>query len=245
MTITKTKAPAPALTNIFASAPSVKAPAKATKAEGRKAFAVEGLSELAAINAMLGTLEGLKETFEAQVKAAGLDLYVQESLRYSSKPDTFNLEDDKAKGQYQMRKRSSVSALTDEEVTLLAALNIPFEENVKVEEHFFFNPALLQDQKVMVKISNALQKIKDLEGVQIVMKQEAQSKTVVSDGSIEAACKTIKDKDQLAAVLKIVGVQALKTIFDSPEMRDALLVLEGAGIKLVPDASPAAKGKKK
>jgi hypothetical protein len=227
--------------DIFAAAQSVKAPAKATKADARSSFQVEGLSELAAINAMLGTLEGLKETFEAQVKGNALGIYTTEAMRYNKKPDSFNLVDDSATGQYQLRKRSSVSALSEEEVALLSALGVPVEENVKVEEHYFFNPELLKNQKVMAKISAALTKIPELKDEQIVMRQEAQSKTVVADGSIETACKTIKDKDQLSAVLKVIGVSALKTMFDSPEMKDALAVLEASGIKLVPDAAPKAK----
>ena len=230
--------------NIFAAAPTVKATKKATKSESRAQFAVDGLSELAAINAMLGTLEGLKATFEEQVKSAALKIYTVEAIRSASKPETFNLLDDQATGQYQLRKRSSVSVLTVEEVALLEALKIPTEEKEVKPEYFFFNPSLLEDQKLMVKISNALTKIKELDGVTIVMHQAAEVKTVVADGSIETACKTIKDKDQLTAALKVVGVSALKTMFDSAEMKDALKVLEGAGIKLVPDATPAPKGKK-
>jgi hypothetical protein len=228
--------------SIFDTATVIPAPKKATKAESRASFQVEGLSELAAINAMIGTLEGLKEQFEAQVKDGSLAIYTAEAMRYGKKPESFNLVDDKATGQYQLRKRSSASALADEEIALLEALSIPTEANVKVAERFVFNPELTQAQ--LEAISKAVTKEKALAGVSVVLKQAEVKTTIVSDGAIEAACKNIKTKDQLVAVLKVIGVSALKTMFDSQEMKDALKVLEGAGIKLVPDAAPAAKGKK-
>ena len=230
--------------SIFDSAP-VTATVKVSrsKADKREVHAVKGLSVLAALNAMIGTLEALVPTYDTMVKDESLSILVAEALRTGKKPETFNIVDTKSTGQYQMRKRSTASALTPEEIAICAAYGIPTVKNTKVEERFVFNPEVLADQKVMDKISKALTRIPELAGMCIIQKQEAVETTVIAEGAIEAAC-ALKAKDQMVAALGVAGVQAVKTSFDSDEMKDALEVLAGAGIKLVPDAAPAKKDKK-
>ena len=228
--------------NIFDAAPTtITVKVSKSKSESRPVHAVNGLSELAAINSLMATLEGLKEGFEAQVKAEGLDIFTTLALKAGIKPETFNLVDDMSTGQFQMRKRSTASPLTEAEVAICKAYSIPTVENVKVQERFVFNPEVLQDQVAMEKISKALGRIPELKGMTIVQKQEEQKTTVIADGGIEASC-ALKDKAQMVAALAVSGVQALKTKFDSEEMKDAFEVLAKAGIKLVPDA-PKAKAK--
>ena len=231
--------------SIFDSAP-VTATVKVSrsKADKREVHAVNGLSELAAINAMIGTLEGLAPQFEAQVKDESLAILVAEALKTGKKPETFNLVDDMSTGQYQMRKRSTASALTDDEINVCKAYGIPTTTNTKVEARYVFNPDCLADQKVMEKISKALLKIPELAGMAIIQRQEAVETTVIAEGAIEVACK-LKAKDSMVAALGVAGVQALKTSFDSDQVKDALEVLAKAGIKLVPDAAPKKEKKAK
>lgn len=217
------------MTNIFAAA-SVAAPkVKKTKANTRKSFEVEGLAELSAIQALMGTLEGLKATYEAKVKETSLEIYVGMALETPAKPDAFNLEDGGSTGQFQLRKRSQLSPLNEGEVQILAAYGIPTAQNVKQEECFKFKQDALADPAIAQRISDALTADPVLAGMEIIVKQEAIITNIVADDSIEMACRTIKEKAAMTAVLKIAGVQAIKTQFESAEMQKALDTLAAAG----------------
>ena len=229
--------------NIFATAPVIKTESKKSKADNRPVFAVEGLGELAVINVLIATLGSLKAEVEERVKGQGFDIYVDQAEKTRDKVEAFNLVDERATGQYQFKKRSSTSALSDAEIELLESFKIPVEKNKKVEGRFVFNPEALADPATAQKISNALTKIPELKGLNIVSWQDEISNTVVSDGAIEQACKTVKGHDKLVEVLRVIGVEALKTKFDSEEIKDAFEFLAKKGIKLVPDEK-AKKGKK-
>lgn len=231
--------------NIFDTAP-VAATVKVskTKAEKRAVHAVEGLSELAAIDALIASLQAARLGFEGQVKDQGQEIYVSEALKTGLKPETFNLVDDMSTGQYQVRKRSTASPLTDDEIALCEAMGLPTVKNTKVEKRFVFNPEAIKDQAVMEKVSKALTRIPELKDMNIVQLQEAVETVVVADGAIEKAC-TLKVKSQMVAALALVSVPAIRTAFDSEEAKDALDVLSKAGLKLVPDAEPKTKRGKK
>jgi len=217
------------MTNIFAAASTAAPKVKKTKANSRKSFEVEGLAELAAISALMGTLEGLKSTYEAKVKETSLGLYVGLALETPAKPDAFNLEDGASTGQFQLRKRSQLSPLTDAEVQILAAYGIPTAKNVKQEECFKFRQEILADPAIAQEISDALMSNPKLAALDLIVKQEAIVTDIVADDSIEMACRTITEKNAMTAVLKIAGVQALKTQFESAEMQKALDTLTAAG----------------
>jgi len=229
--------------NIFDAAP-VTATVKVakSKADKREVYNIPALDRLSATRAMIATLETLSEQFEGEVKEASMDILVGLALKTGKKPETFNLVADKSTGQFQLRKRSSASALTDDELALAKALGIPTVENTKVEERYVFNPDVLADQVVMAKISKALTRIPELAGMCIVQHQEAIKTTIIADGALEVACG-LKSQDKIVTALGIAAVQAVKTSFDSENFKDALDVLAKVGIKLVPEAKAKKKAK--
>jgi len=217
------------MTNMFAAASTAAPKVKKTKANSRKSFVVEGLKELAAISALMETLEGLKATYEAQVKDSSFGIFVDLALETPAKPDAFNLEDGASTGQFQLRKRSQLSPLTDSEVAILTAYGIPVSENVKQEECFKFRSEILADPVLAQEISDTLMANPKLASLELIVKQEAIITKIVADTSIEVACKTLTNKIHMSAALKIAGVQALKTKFESTEMQVALDTIKQAG----------------
>lgn len=215
--------------NIFTAASPAPLKVKKTKANTRTTHSVEGLAELCAINALMDSLEGMKATYEGKVKSFALGIFAQEAMDLDKKPDTFNLNDGDETGQFQLRKRSSTSPLTDAEVAILTGFGIPTAVNIKQEECFKFKQEVLADAAIAQRISDALTADPVLAGMDLIVKQDAIQTTIVADNSIDYACITIEDINAMLAILKIVGVQALKTKFSSPEIQVALDTLKAAG----------------
>ena len=230
--------------DLFATAKTVKAEPK-PKASDRVKVAVEGLSELAACRALIGTLEGYAARFEETVKVAAFTKWVQDAFRTRTTPKGYDLVDDHATGKYAFKKKSSLSVIPDDTLPLFDAMKIPYEMKIVQPDHWFFSPDLMEDEKARQVISAALGKEPYLKGKEILCHQEAVLKPVTTDETISEAIKLVQTEAQLLAFGPAIGVNAVSTMFDSPEVAAALAVLEAAGVKLIPDATPGAKGKKK
>lgn len=215
--------------NMFASA-KVEAPKpKKSKAASRLTVTMDGLAELAAANALIDSITTIKATLEEKVKAASLAIFADQAIEGHKKPESFNLEDTGATGQFQLRKRAATSPLTPAEKAILEGFGLPVKVNTKVEECFKFRSEVLADPAMAERISAAICADPVLASMDLIVKQEAIKTDIVADDTLEKAASTLTEKNALLAVLKIAGVQALKTAFASPEMQEAINVLKAAG----------------
>jgi hypothetical protein len=245
---TKTKtAPAP---DAFANAevvPNATAP-KSKKKTDRPEFDVKGLTNLAACRAVMAMLKGAEETFKAPVDKRIFDLYLERAFATKSVPVNFTGVDEvmdkdgkvqiaSATASCEMKKRSTASPLSADEVAILDNLKIPHEEVIvtpAIPERYFIDEELVQDADVRAAISEAIAKHPKLKGLTIIKKQapaEAVTKEVVTDASVIAACQ-LQDKDKMERALKIVVGPSVKTVFEQEDVKAALAVLAAAGIVL-------------
>ena len=223
-----TKASAKAGTgNIFASAKTVDAPAPAPKAKKGEKLEVKFGSELdqyAAIDAVIKTCTGLKETLGGLIKEQNMTTFVGLTVKHGKRPDNFTGVSDKATASMELRAKGQ--KLNDEERKALDELKVPYHENVISETHerFFFNPALLADQAMMEKISRALTKIPELEGVDIVLKQE-EARVVeyrVDETTFDAIAR-LGNLDQVRKAYDSAATLAIKPKVNSSDKLDKAL----------------------
>ena len=183
---------------------------KASKSAPRKELPIEGLSDLAAINAMMTALEGLKASIETSVKAQAFNSFMS-LTGVGVKPDSFTGIEKNATGSMELRKRGTNSALSTDEAAVLVSHGItPFKE-VIAPELFGINPKYAGDEEIMLKVEQALSEVDDLPE-DFIVKQEEKSKLVVSEANMTEAfaAKNKLSAEAYEALVRIVTTQAVK-----------------------------------
>lgn len=193
------------MANLFTNAKVAGKPAKAAKGKDKTEVVIEGIADLAAVDALMKSLSALKETLEGQVKERVLTEF-KAQVAHGRKIENFRGVDDGASASCEFRKRSTASALTEPDMDLLNRWKVPFGKNVIVEECFRVNPKYTGDSELLEKISKAISKVKDVPEDFIEL-QAGVSKNVVTEETIATACKDSKVFD---AVATVIGTLALK-----------------------------------
>lgn len=190
--------------NLFAKAtPIATTKTAATKGKQKKEIAIAGLEQLAEIDAMMKALEGKKKTLEAQVKASGFSAFMT-MCHGTGKPESFIGVDGIATASVELRKRTSASQLTPDELQLLKDNGIEAFESIQVQEMFGINPKYASDSKLLEKVSAAIGKFVPAD---FIVMQEKQSKQVVSDETIQAVFAKRNPSEEL---VRTVTTMALK-----------------------------------
>lgn len=191
----------------------VKKPGEKKNAKAQVAMGAD-LDEVARIDALVKALEGRKKAAEGRLKAKILEAFIVTSANKGERPDNFVGVGAVSTASCENRKRSTASALTDEEVEIITKAGLPIGEEVSLDipGRFFFNEEVLAlGDAVLEKISSALGKIKELDGIDVIKYQAPQktSKPVVTDETIAELCKT-RDISLIGKLAPMVTVQALK-----------------------------------
>lgn len=171
----------------------------------------ENLDILAWMDTVIDTVSGARAFYEAEVKLEARKIYIDRGMQQKSQPENLSLmapEESTASAEF--RKRSSMSKLTDEQIAVLEANSIPYETAVIKEEHYFFNPELINNPATRQAISKALANVPELKNQQVLMKQEKEVKYIVADESLNRAFAQVDKRSMLEAILDIVSVAAIK-----------------------------------
>lgn len=200
------------MANLFKTAKVATKPVKATKSKEKAEVQIAGLSDLAAVDALIKTLVAVKETLEADVKAQAL-VEFKSQVAMHRKYENFRGIDDGASASCEFRKRSSASALNEADIDLLNHYGLPFGQNVQVESCYRINPKYTGDSKLLEKISNAISKVKDVPEDFIEL-QEGVSKPIVTEETINMACNMPEAFD---AVATVIGTLAIKPKLDDTD----------------------------
>lgn len=186
---------------------AAKLPAKQTaKAKNEKVeIALSGIQQLAEVKAMMDGLAAMAKTLETGIKDAGFEKFLE--METTVRPESFKGIDGQATASVEMRKRGTNSALNDDEVKVLKELNLePFEQVVQTEM-YGINPVFAADEKLMEKVSKALEKIVP-EG--FIVLQEGVKKNVVDEKLLDAAFALPHGSDERKTALAICTTMALK-----------------------------------
>lgn len=219
--------------NIFATAQPVKSMASKPKKGEKELIGMDDIEQYSHVDAILKGLESVKETLAATIKAKALGMFIERAK--GRKPESFRAAEGDASASIEMRKRSTRSALTDEEVIVLEQLNIPVETSITVPRMFGINPSYCGDMKLLEKVSAA---IAALVPADFIVVQEEKSTRVVSDSTFDEAWK----QGVSAEVVSMVGVIAIKPKL---ETTDIATLLQDARKHFLTDEQLAAEEEQK
>lgn len=184
------------------------------------AVTITGLEDLAIVKAVIKQLETLETTLKTEVNDQMLDHFVDAGIEAGKKPANFSGTDTNASGSMQLRKRSARSVLTPSDIDLLDELGISYDESD--DSFFFINKKYADDDKLLTKVSKALDKVAGIPTDFIVA---TATKYVTTDESIDELFKIEKLKPAKAReVLQVVGTLASRVKYegDHDELMDKL-----------------------
>ena len=189
--------------SLFKKAAEVTAKPAAVK-KTKQEIAMAGIQQLAEFKAMMVSLEAASKTIEADIKEAGFAEFLQMSGKV--RPESFKGIDGQATCSVEMRKRGTNSALNEDEVETLKSFGLNAFQQVTTTEMFGINPTYASDEKLMDKVSAALEKIVPEDFFVI---QKGVTRNVVDDALCDAAFQMPAGEDRATAV-RMVTTMALK-----------------------------------
>ncbi len=193
----------------------------------------EDLSMLAKVKVLITSLEALKLKFDKKVKDKMFRHFTKVALATGKRPNNFKGVSSKAEASCELRKRPANSALTDQEVAILKAMEIPVKEEVVCEaipERYFFNPDIVASEELAAKISSALAHIPELQGKELILKapaEPARTRRFVPDEALDAVAAT-KDAQMIKELLPIVSCLAIRVKLTNHETADAMDLVKAA-----------------
>ncbi len=199
-------------TNLFKKAKNA-APFVATPKKGDKQeVQMTGLEMYAQVDAAIKALTAMQKAMGAELKEFAAEEFLNRTAILGHRPDNFRGVEGAASASMELRKRSSASALTDEEAALLTMKGLPIETKVTVPMLFAINPEFQSNDALLEKVSKAI------EGIvpeNFIVVQEEVSRPVVSDETIEAAFR-VKGMDR--PLFDIVTTLAIKPKLDTTDI---------------------------
>jgi len=206
---------------MFANAKTLAATPTAKAKSKKEEIELSGLEDYALIDALIKNLEALKSGIEDQVKSDAKELFLIAADKSNKKPANFRGVDGSAEASVELRKRSTRSTLTEEEIAELELAGIPIEKIEDVTETFVINPAYVNNSALLGKIETAMKKVKGLPE-DFIMKQEGQVRFVVSDETVDA----VFTRNLARKFLDKVCLVALKPKLENPNLKAAIKLAE-------------------
>jgi hypothetical protein len=202
-----------------------KKPSKATPKTAE--IVTKGLEGVAALDAVIKSLTALKGSLTDEIKNGPMrSHFLNTGLASGVRPENYRGVEGDASASCEMRIRSSASALTEDEISLLARHKIPTEVIVDTVETFVINPEYLSDTKIMSQIEAALKKVKGLPD-DLIMKQEGKDKTVVGETALDVLFqKDVSISEKMREVMvedlfPVLTVLAIKPKMDTDDLAAA------------------------
>lgn len=215
--------------SMFTNAQVLKEKKPVKKAGSKVEVSMDGLKQFAEIDALIKALSAVQATLDADIKGRALNYFIENAG--GKRPESFRAIEGIASASIELRKRSSRSALTDQEVEQLTKFGATPEKAIVVQKMFGFNPKYTEDQAVLAKIETALTKVSDLPEDLIVV-QEEKSGYIVGEDTIDKAFKL----GATAEVVLMVGTLAVKPKLDETDIG---VIIESVKGLLIPKIEPA------
>src|SRR5271167_4155722 len=138
---------------------------------------VSGLQQLTLLDALIKQASAMQATLKSEINAVGFEKFVSLSGQ-PERPSSFEGVDGYATASVEVRKRSSGSVLTDDEVKVLTDAGIESQTKVIQPHLFAINPKYATDESLLAKVEKALSKIVPED---FISQQLEVSRKVVSD----------------------------------------------------------------
>lgn len=213
------------------------APTATKKTKESAADQVAGFEEVAAIDACIKALDGLKKLKAGILQSKLRAQLVAEGLRTKGKPESRKLAEGLATGAYYLRKRDTRSPLSGEELDLLSTVGKTVCDDsgaiVEIEGYtttvpvqpamLAVNPAYAEDTSLLEKLDEAVKQAKIKLPDDFIIQQPAVVKIVVADEAIENLFRRSK-ADQVEACLDMLASITTRPVF--PDLQKAWEIVQ-------------------
>jgi hypothetical protein len=196
----------------MAFATAEKIPAKEAKAKKPEVAEVHvgGLEDLAALDAVIANLIEQREALAAKVKDKSvMPYFARKGMADRDRPANFKGVEGNTVASCELKNRSAASALNPLEIQLLAKYEIPMDQIEDRVETFVFNPKYLADIVLMRRIERLLKRDKKVP-TDLIMYQEAQTKTVVGKNALSVLFNIGRTRYVINRLLPILSTLSLK-----------------------------------
>jgi hypothetical protein len=195
------------------------------KAPPKSTTTIEGLAEVAALDACMKAIKGLLDLKKEALKSSAIEQLIETGIERHSKPDHLSLVEGEATGRVAITKRSTASPLSTDEVELLAEMvgdvvhdtdgNITavpgFAEILEsIPASLQINPIYASNEDLLKKIDKALSGVKGIPE-DFVISVPASSKMVVSDSATDAVFRL--PVEQVETVFGLIARVSLTPAF--------------------------------
>lgn len=194
-----------------------------SKRSDKAEIEIAGLEDVAAIDAVIKSLTALKKAKESQVKDAMKSYFVTTGAATKKRPENFRGIEGDASASCELRIRGAGSALSDDEAELMESKGLPVEEVIETVATLVINPEYLQDQILLAKVEQQLNKIKDIPD-DFIMSQEGKSKKIVGETALDVLFAD-HSQDAIDDLLSVVGVLAVKPTLKDDDITKAMEVV--------------------
>lgn len=222
---------------MFSTAKTVQTKKTAAKKNDKRSVEIEGLAQLASIDAVIKALTALKTTIEGDVKSAMAVEFITEGCAAKKRPENFRgiettelqvadgeIKSVAASASCELRIRSSASALSDAEVETLTEAGIATQEAVSVVETYVVNPAYKDNGEILGLVEKKLKGVKGIPE-DFIQFQPGEKKTIVGPDALDTLFTLPAEKAR--DLLSVVGVLAIKPKLDNDDVGAAFEVVQG------------------
>jgi hypothetical protein len=210
------------MANLFAKAKTIDAP-KASKKDTKVEVQMPGLKSYAEVDALIKSLTSLKESLGSELKSAGLSEFIKMSEADGKRPDSFRGIDDDASGSIELRRRSTTSAISEDEAKLLRSHNLEPKKEIITNKLFGINPAYAENDALLEKVSKALDGIVPED---FIVVQEERSKLVATDEILDKAFNLHLPREVIET-LTVMAIKPKLAVTNVTEIMDRVKALIG------------------
>ena len=207
--------------NLFTTAPVVVA--EKPKSDSKNpTLPLEGVLDLAEVDAVIKSLEAVRANIETEVKAKARAQFIEAGVAAHKHAGNFTGAEGLATAAVQLKKKSSASALGEAAIALANEYDISTQEVLDRQEHFFFNPTYTSDATKQAAISGALAPLikNGTLPADIIQFQEATKKVVVTDNSLDEVFKVAATRElpveKVGELLDAFSTAALAPKYTAP-----------------------------
>lgn len=194
---------------MFKNAKTLQTPTRAKKGE-KPTEPMKGIRVVAILDGLIKALGSLKETFDGEVKASALDMFVKAGSESHKRPENFKASEGDATASIEMRKRSTASALNDGEAEMLDNESIPYDTLTVAPKLYAINPKYAGDEVLMKRIETALTKAlkgTDIPADDLFVVQEEVTKRVVSEKTLDAVFSAETVSSDIVSICTVLAIK--------------------------------------
>lgn len=176
---------------------------------------IEDLYDLKMLKMIKRVIDEAESEVDSRVKNRMREYFIEQGMMESRRPKNFKGYERDAEASCELKKRGTRATLKSWEVELLQEHGIAAQEVVDRKEAYIVNPVYTEDQDLMRRVSEALQRVEGIPS-DFIQFQEGSTRMVVQESSLDAVFH--KNRSVVEQLLPVVSILAIRLDIDDNEV---------------------------